>query len=169
VTTPSADSSRTGATSSTSNSTSSRTPPRTQSSTKGDVVGLPHGAETVGLVYNTDIVDEAPETVDDMVAVMEDYHDPENGKYGLGYPINSYSVSAWLQAFGGYFLDLDADPQLGVAEDETVKGLEFLVNNFKPYMPKDFSYGPRQPPSRTGTPHSPSTVHGTSRRSTTRA
>jgi len=116
---------------------------------KGDVVGLPHGAETVGLVYNTDIVDEAPETVDDMVAVMEDYHDPENGKYGLGYPINSYFVSAWLQAFGGYFLDLDADPQLGVAEDETVKGLEFLVNNFKPYMPKDFSYGPRQPPSRT--------------------
>jgi arabinogalactan oligomer/maltooligosaccharide transport system substrate-binding protein len=110
---------------------------------KGDVVGLPHGAETVGLVYNTDIVDEAPETVDDMVAVMEDYHDPENGKYGLGYPINSYSVSAWLQAFGGYFLDLDADPQLGVAEDETVKGLEFLVNNFKPYMPKDFSYGPQ--------------------------
>ncbi len=41
------------------------------------VVGLPHSAETVTLIYNTDIVDEAPETIDDMVSAMESYHDHE--------------------------------------------------------------------------------------------
>ncbi len=43
------------------------------------VVGLPHSAETVTLIYNTDIVDEAPETIADMVSAMESYHDPNTG------------------------------------------------------------------------------------------
>ncbi|MFC7098894.1 extracellular solute-binding protein [Halobaculum marinum] len=110
---------------------------------KGNVVGLPRSAETVGLVYNTDIVDEAPETVSEMVSVMEEFHDPDNGKYGMGYPVNAYFVSAWLQAFGGHYLDISADEPLGVNSDETVQGLQFLLDNFKPYMPKDPSYGPQ--------------------------
>lgn len=110
---------------------------------KGNVVGLPHAAETVGLITNTDVVEEPPETVPEMVSVMEDFHDPENNKYGLGYPFNSYFVSAWMQAFGGYYLDIEQDPILGVDAPGTVQGLEFLVENFKPYMPNDPSYGPQ--------------------------
>ena len=106
----------------------------------GSVVGLPHAAETVALVYNKDIVDEPPETVADMKSAMEEYHDPDNGKYGLGYPVNSYFVSGWAQAFGGYYFDPEKDPMLGLSQPETVKGFEFLFDNLKQFMPKDPGY-----------------------------
>ncbi|USZ67533.1 substrate-binding domain-containing protein [Halorussus salilacus] len=110
----------------------------------GKLVGLPHDSETVALVYNTDIVDEAPETVSDMVSVMEEHHDPDNDQYGLGYPFNDpYFLSPWLQAFDGYLFDVEADDQLGVAKEETIRGAEFAVENFAPYMPNDPKYEPQ--------------------------
>ncbi|MBV0924137.1 extracellular solute-binding protein [Halomicroarcula limicola] len=109
----------------------------------GKVIGLPYGAETVTPIVNTDIVDSVPSSVDEMISTIEKHHDPDNGQYGLSYPINSYFTSGWLQAFGGYFFKADSDPQLGIAEDEFVRGLEFIVENFKPYMPKDPKYSPQ--------------------------
>ncbi len=106
----------------------------------GGVVGLPHSAETVALIYNKDIVDEPPETVADMKSVMKEHHDPSNNKYGMGYPVDPYFSSAWAQAFGGYFFDPEQDPMLGLSKSETVKGFQFLMDNFKPYMPKDPGY-----------------------------
>ncbi|WP_435317072.1 extracellular solute-binding protein [Haloarchaeobius sp. TZWSO28] len=106
----------------------------------GNTVGLPHSAETVTLIYNKDIVDEAPESVADMRAVMDDYHDPSSSQYGLGMPFDPYFASAWLQAFGGYYFNPDKDPMLGLTKSETVKGLNFALDNFKPYMPKDPGY-----------------------------
>ncbi|ELZ91972.1 maltose ABC transporter maltose-binding protein [Haloferax mucosum ATCC BAA-1512] len=111
---------------------------------EGNLVGLPHDAETVALVYNKDIVDEPPETVADMVAVMEEFHDPGNNKYGLGMPFaDGYFLSAWARAFDGYLFDKDADPRIGVALPETVKGVQFAVDNFVPYMPNDPAYEPQ--------------------------
>lgn len=109
----------------------------------GATVGLPHAAETVALVYNEEMVDSAPSTVAEMQSVMEEYHDPENGTYGLGYPFDPYFVSAWGQAFGGYYFDPEADPQLGINADATVKGFQFAVDELVPYMPKDPTYGPQ--------------------------
>ena len=109
----------------------------------GNVVGLPHDAETVALIYNKDVVDEPPETVSDMVSVMKEHHDPSNGKYGLSYPWDPYFTSAWLQAFGGYYFDASKDDVLGVDDAETVKGLEWALENLKPYMPEDPNYGPQ--------------------------
>ncbi len=106
----------------------------------GKTVGLPHSAETVALVYNKDVVDSPPETVADMRSVMEDFHDPSNGKYGIGYPFDPYFASAWLQGFGGYYFDPQKDPMLGLEQSSTVKGLKFALDNFKPYMPKDPGY-----------------------------
>ncbi|SFR96491.1 carbohydrate ABC transporter substrate-binding protein, CUT1 family [Halomicrobium zhouii] len=110
---------------------------------EGNVVGLPYSAETVTLVYNTDVVDEAPESVSDMVAVMDEYHDPDAGQYGLSYPFDPYFTSAFLQGFGGYYFDPAADPQLGVDRDETIQGLEFALENLTPYMPNDPTYEPQ--------------------------
>lgn len=106
----------------------------------GNVVGLPHTAETVALIYNKDIVDEPPETVADLKSAMEEHHSPDDNQYGMGYPVDPYFVSAWGQAFGGYYFDPEKDPMLGLSQSETVKGFEFLVDNFKPYMPKDPGY-----------------------------
>lgn len=109
----------------------------------GSVVGLPHTAETVTLIYNTEIVDEPPETVEEMVAVMEAHHDPKKNQYGLSYPFDPYFVSAWLQAFGGYYFDASKDDVLGIDNEKTVRGLQFALDNFQPYMPNDPTYEPQ--------------------------
>jgi arabinogalactan oligomer/maltooligosaccharide transport system substrate-binding protein len=109
----------------------------------GKTYGVPYGAETVALVYNEELVDEAPTTVSEMVSTMKEVHDPGSGTYGMGYPFDPYFTSAWAQAMGGYVLDPEKDPMLGIAESETVEGLEFALENFKPYMPKDPSYEPQ--------------------------
>lgn len=109
----------------------------------GNVVGLPHSAETVTLIYNADIVDEAPETVDDMIAAMDDYHDPSNSQYGLGFPFDPYFASGWLQAFGGHYFDPEAEEELGVNSDSVVRGLQFALDNLTPYMPNDPGYEPQ--------------------------
>jgi len=107
------------------------------------VVGLPHSAETVTLIYNADIVDETPETVDDMVAAMEEYHDPSSSQYGLAAPFNPYFTSGWIQAFGGYYFDPEQDPALGLDADEAIEGLQFALDTLRPYMPDDPTYEPQ--------------------------
>ncbi|MFC6837924.1 extracellular solute-binding protein [Halomarina ordinaria] len=110
----------------------------------GGVYGLPHDSETVTLIYNTDLVDEAPESIEEMRSTMEEFHDPGNDQYGLSYPFNDpYFVSPWLQAFGGHLFDPEADEELGVASDEVVQGAQFAVDNFVPYMPNDPQYEPQ--------------------------
>lgn len=110
----------------------------------GSIVGLPFSAETVTLIYNADIVDEAPETFDDMKATMEEHHNPSDGQYGLAYPFDPYFVSGIAQAFGGYYFDPEKDPVLGLDKEETIRGLEFAVENLKPYMPNDPAYEPQE-------------------------
>ncbi|WP_435345813.1 extracellular solute-binding protein [Haloarchaeobius sp. HRN-SO-5] len=106
----------------------------------GAVVGLPYAAETVALVYNRDIVDQPPETVSEMQSIMDDYHAPSEGKYGLSYPVDPYFVSAWVHAFGGYYYDDQAD-ELGLEDPATVEGLQYYMDNFAPYMPDSPDYG----------------------------
>jgi len=115
----------------------------------GATVGLPYAAETVGLVYNKDIVDEPPETVAEMQSIMDDYHAPDEGKYGLSYPVNSYFQSAWMHAFGGFYYD-DAEDKLGLEMDATREGLEFFVDELAPYMPDSPDYGAQAEPFKQG-------------------
>ncbi|QZP39640.1 extracellular solute-binding protein [Halobaculum magnesiiphilum] len=109
----------------------------------GAVVGLPFAAETVTLLYNEEYVDSPPESVSEMVDVMEEHHNPSNGTYGLGYPLNAYFMSGFAQAFGGYYFDPEADEMLGIANEETVEGFEYILDTFVPYMPNDTQYGPQ--------------------------
>lgn len=104
------------------------------------IYGLPFAAETVGLLYNRDMVDSPPETLEEAVEIMEDHHDPAAGEYGISYPMNDpYFVSAWIHAFGGFYYDAEAD-ELGLELDETIEGLETLVDSFWPYAPADPEY-----------------------------
>lgn len=108
----------------------------------GEVLALPFAAETVGLIYNTDLVDSPPETVSEMVSVMEEHHDPDNGEYGLAYPLSSaYRTSAWAHAFGGYYYDptKPEGEKLGLTMDETIQGFQYILENFLPYMATDLS------------------------------
>jgi arabinogalactan oligomer/maltooligosaccharide transport system substrate-binding protein len=116
----------------------------------GNVLGLPYGAETVGLIYNEEMVDEPPETVDEMTAIMDEHHDPENNTYGLSYPFDPYFASAWAQAFGGYYFDAETDPQLGLTQSETIEGVQFALDTLRPYMPRDPTYEAQAAPFAEG-------------------
>ncbi|WP_167768582.1 extracellular solute-binding protein [Haloarcula amylovorans] len=108
----------------------------------GNLLGLPWGAEAVGMIYNKDMVDSPPETMEDMKAIMEEHHDPENGKYGLAYPISSaYRAAMWAHAFGGYYLDTSKDDILGLTNNSTIKGFEYIIDNLLPYMSEDLGGG----------------------------
>lgn len=105
----------------------------------GGVYGLPYAAETVGLVYNKDMVDQPPETFEEMQGIMEDHHDPASNQYGLSYPIDAYFISAWAHAFGGYYYDAEKD-ELGLTKEETKRGLQLVIDELFPYSPDDHGY-----------------------------
>lgn len=105
----------------------------------GGVYGLPVSAETVALFYNTDLVDEPPETFDEFVDAMEEHHDPANNQFGLSYPLDPYFYSAFAHAFGGFYFD-DETRSLGLTNDETIEGFQFVLDELDPYMPNDPDY-----------------------------
>lgn len=103
----------------------------------GAVHGLPYAAETVSLMYNPDLVDGPPETLSEMVEVMEDHHDPNNNQYGLSVPaIETYFVSAFLNAFGGTVFD-EENGELGIEDDAFIEGIELLESSIWPYVAED--------------------------------
>ena len=116
---------------------------------RGKRIGVPWAAETVALFYNEDMVDSPPETLAEMKSVMSDYHDPENGKYGLGFPVDAFYVSGFAQAYGEDIYDGEAD-ELGLNTDEVQKGLRVVMEDLKPYMPEGTSRGDQRPVFENG-------------------
>lgn len=108
----------------------------------GKLIGLPFAAETVGLIYNKDLVDEPPETLDEMKTIMEEHHDPDNNTFGLSYNIDPYFISAFPHAFGGYYYDAEKD-ELGLTNEETLRGFRVVIEDLWPYSPNDPSYDPQ--------------------------
>lgn len=105
----------------------------------GALHGLPFASETVALYYNQDMVDEPPETVEEMVSVMEEYHAPENGEYGLSYPVTDpYFVSGFLQAYGGDIFD-EENLDVTLDSDACKRGMDAL-ETLSDYVPADPGY-----------------------------
>lgn len=108
---------------------------------EGKVWALPDAAETVTLIYNKKMIEEAgvalPKTTDELETVMKKFM--EMGKYGISYPWDPYHVSAYVHAFGGYYFD-DETKKVGVNDPKTVQGLRFTFEKFKPYMPPEPSW-----------------------------
>lgn len=106
----------------------------------GGVYGLPFGGETVTLFYNKNMVDEPPETMDEMVEIMDEFHDPANNEYGLSFPAtDAYFASGFLQAYGGNLYD-EANTEVGIDSSECVEGLELLSDTLFNYIPEDPGY-----------------------------
>lgn len=105
----------------------------------GGLYGLPFASETVSLFYNRDMVEEPPETFSEMVEIMEEFHDPDAGEYGLSYPATDpYFTSGFLQAFGGDIFD-EETLEVTLDSDEVKRGLETLEVLFD-YVPADPGY-----------------------------
>jgi len=111
----------------------------------GATVGLPVNGECPTIMYNKDMIDSPPETLDEMVSIMEDHYDPTQGQYGIAHPGNEYFLSAWLHAFGGYYFDVNDSGEAVVGHDldATKEGMELFRDNIWPYMAQDTEYDPQ--------------------------
>lgn len=96
---------------------------------EGHVYGLPYSVESVGLVYNTDLVPEAPETFEDIVEICKDMN--SKGKYGLVFPAaEPYHMYSVLRGFGGYIFGWKDNSydinDIGIGNEGAIKAVEYL-------------------------------------------
>jgi len=105
------------------------------------IVGLPGAGETMTVFYNPELLDEPPESYEDMVDIAEEYHDPQQGEYGFTQDVNVYTISWALQAFGSRIFEIDDDgnPHLGLEDEEMHDGMELFQELYE-YMPRDLEY-----------------------------
>jgi len=103
---------------------------------------LPISAEAGALAYNKSFLGDnpVPETTDEMVALMDEFHGDD--KYGISYPFVPFLVSGYIHAFDGWLWD-DAKSSLGVNSPETKAAMEWVLETYKPYMSNDPSWDPQ--------------------------
>ncbi|GGD17773.1 sugar ABC transporter substrate-binding protein [Pontibacillus salipaludis] len=109
----------------------------------GDIWGAPAVIETYGLFYNKSLVDKAPETMDELMAIAKEQ--TSGGSYGfLGELNNFYFAYPFFAGPGGYVFGKEDGTydtsDLGLANEGAVKGAENIQTFFtEGYIPKEVS------------------------------
>lgn len=99
---------------------------------EGNQLGIPAIVETYALFYNTDLVPEAPQTIDELMEIGENLTNPSQDEYGfLMDATNFYFNYPFLTAAGGYVFGTDDEgafnvDDIGLATDEVVQGAEMI-------------------------------------------
>ncbi|RKQ32509.1 extracellular solute-binding protein [Oceanobacillus halophilus] len=91
---------------------------------------MPKFSDAGLLYYRTDLVENAPETWDDMIAMAEEAAGKEGTEFGFAMQANQYEglvVNAleYISAYGGQILDENGE--VVIDSPESVKGLEKMV------------------------------------------
>ncbi|GFP36304.1 arabinogalactan oligomer / maltooligosaccharide transport system substrate-binding protein, partial [Candidatus Hakubella thermalkaliphila] len=89
----------------------------------------PIGIETYALLYNKDLVDELPETWDELIEFAAEFNDIPNNRFGfMMEPANFYYVYAFIGGHGGYvFGDGNTNPDdIGLNNAGAIEGAKFL-------------------------------------------
>jgi len=77
---------------------------------EGALYGMPYATENIAFVRNPELVPDAPETWDDVLAISRELADPANGVYGyLIQDADPYHFFPIMTAFGGYVFGLTED------------------------------------------------------------
>ncbi|MBC7264941.1 MAG: extracellular solute-binding protein [Chloroflexi bacterium] len=106
---------------------------------KGHIYAIPESAETVIMIYNKDLISKPPTSTEELIGVMKQFYKPDEGKYGLAWPIDPYHVSAFIHGFGGFYLN-DETGEVGLDRPEHIQGLQWILDNIRPYMSSDKDY-----------------------------
>ena len=107
----------------------------------GTLYGIPYiTGNTVALLYNKDIVKEAPKTMSELVDKAKAFSDGKD-KFGLVFDMTApYNYIGFLGAFGGSVFDKDNNITLNTSEmKETVEYLYELKSEHK-IMPSECAY-----------------------------
>ncbi|RDI47804.1 sugar ABC transporter substrate-binding protein [Falsibacillus pallidus] len=102
----------------------------------GKVWGAPLVVETYGTFYNKDLVDKAPETMDELMEIAKNQTDASKDKYGfLMEAANFYFSYPFFAANGGYVFKKDNGSydvnDIGLNNDGAKKGGELIGSWFK--------------------------------------
>ena len=106
---------------------------------KGHIYGIPESAECPLLIYNKDMITDPPNNTDELATLMTQFYKPAEHEYGLTWPIDPYHVSAYIHAHGGFYFDDDTG-EVGLNRPEHVDGLQFIIDNIRPYMSDEKDY-----------------------------
>nr|WP_018931696.1 extracellular solute-binding protein [Gracilibacillus lacisalsi] len=106
----------------------------------GDVYGAPVAVETYFAFYNKDIIESAPETIDEVLEMSKEVTDASNDQYGFLVSPEFYYLYSFMNAYGGYvFGEEDGvyDPSdIGLDNEGAIEGLtkyqEFLNEGLIP-------------------------------------
>ncbi|QKS72979.1 extracellular solute-binding protein [Paenalkalicoccus suaedae] len=102
----------------------------------GEVYGVPLVIENTALYYNRDLVEEVPETMEEVYALAEEMTDAANDDYGFLFEaLNFYHVFPWIGGHGGYVFSQDADgnydtDDIGLASEGAVTAYEEVQSLF---------------------------------------
>lgn len=86
---------------------------------------LPVYFETLLFMYNKNLWEgEIPSTTEDLYAYMQEHTDAAAGTYALvNQHSTAYNVSPFINGFGGYIIDADANP--GLMDEKTKEAVEY--------------------------------------------
>lgn len=92
---------------------------------KGEQYLLPVYFETLLFMYNKDMWEgEVPSTTDELYAYMQEHTDMAAGTYAVvNQHSTAYNVAPFINGFGGYIIDKDANP--GLDDENTKKAIEY--------------------------------------------
>lgn len=100
---------------------------------KGKIYQVPVCYETCITLYNKKLIDHAPKTTDELLAMMKEK--TKDGKYGCVWQHSTaYYAGAFINAFGGSIIDEKG--QIGLNKPETLDALTYQ-REFIKYMPID--------------------------------
>ncbi|MFP4660786.1 MAG: maltose/maltodextrin ABC transporter substrate-binding protein MalE [Halanaerobiales bacterium] len=102
--------------------------------TWGDkIYALPYGFESIGLIYNKDLVSEPPATFEEFKNILSDLRNEEEETYGFVMPQpDPYHTFPFLSATGGYIFGINEAGEynpldVGLNNKGAVKGLAYLA------------------------------------------
>ena len=103
---------------------------------QGNKYQLPLYYEALLFMYNKDLMETAPETTDELLALMESETQADQYVF-VEQHSTAYNAAAWIQGFGGYLINEDREPGLNLPQ--TVEAMEYH-KQFVSYMPADGEY-----------------------------
>ena len=100
----------------------------------GELYGLPYAIENMALLRNVELVPDAPETWEELLAVGQALMDSGDVTYALVLEDNGYKVYPIMTSFGGYVFGRDADgnwdpSDLGVDSEGMIASGDWIAEN----------------------------------------